>query len=395
MANRKVSLLWYCRTPRGWRRFPVISGRNGRIRQGVVMDQGEEVSYPEGRYELLVYEGRKPVYKRAGDNAADAMTARDREAHLLIARDSATAAGATLVEESTRAYLRRAAGLYIQDAENRKAMEAAQQARLVTDEFMQVCRKTFVDEVVKDDVYRFHRALRDRGCSDRTVANKHARLRSFLRFSGANLAEIMPPEPKYEAELPTIYSSDDIRSINAAADDYMRLVIEMGLKMGLRDQELMYAEWTDIDTQESVFRVQGKKHWDFQVKDSEQRDVPIPADLLERLMARRPKHPSTRLILGTDSDTPNTKLLRTLKRLAKRAGLNCKHCDGCEGRLQECRGWTLHKLRRTYMTTLLRNGLDLKTVQHYAGHADLASTMRYLRPASGKETQARINAIKW
>jgi hypothetical protein len=77
MANRKVSLLWYCRTPRGWRRF---TGH-----------QGVEVSYPEGRYELLVYEGRKPVYKRAGDNAADALTARDREAHMLVARESATA----------------------------------------------------------------------------------------------------------------------------------------------------------------------------------------------------------------------------------------------------------------------------------------------------------------
>jgi|HubBroStandDraft_5_1064220.scaffolds.fasta_scaffold34659_3 hypothetical protein len=80
MANRKVSLLWYCRTPRGWRRFTVVTGH-----------QGVEVSYPEGRYELLVYEGRKPVYKRAGDNAADALTARDREAHMLVARESATA----------------------------------------------------------------------------------------------------------------------------------------------------------------------------------------------------------------------------------------------------------------------------------------------------------------
>jgi integrase len=34
-------------------------------------------------------------------------------------------------------------------------------------------------------------------------------------------------------------------------------------------------------------------------------------------------------------------------------------------------------------------------VQHYAGHSDLASTMRYLRPASTSETQDRINAIKW
>jgi hypothetical protein len=32
--------------------------------------------YPDGRYEIRLYENRKKVYKRAGDNAADAMAAR-------------------------------------------------------------------------------------------------------------------------------------------------------------------------------------------------------------------------------------------------------------------------------------------------------------------------------
>jgi integrase len=163
----------------------------------------------------------------------------------------------------------------------------------------------------------------------------------------------------------------------------------------LRDQEMMYAEWTDIDWQHSVFRVQGKPHWDFKVKDSEQRDIPIPSDLLGRLKDWHKSHPQTRLIIGTENNTPNEKLLRTLKRLAKRAELNCQQCEGCKGELKECQNWTLHKLRRTYATTLLRNGLDLKTTQHYMGHADLASTMRYLRPASAAETQTRINAIRW
>jgi site-specific recombinase XerD len=44
---------------------------------------------------------------------------------------------------------------------------------------------------------------------------------------------------------------------------------------------------------------------------------------------------------------------------------------------------------------LLRNGLDLSTVQRFMGHSDLASTMRYLRPASTAASQDAINAIKW
>jgi hypothetical protein len=57
VPNLKAVLLWYCRTPRGWRRFPVLLGRNNRIRHTFVTDQGKEISYTEGRYQILVYEG--------------------------------------------------------------------------------------------------------------------------------------------------------------------------------------------------------------------------------------------------------------------------------------------------------------------------------------------------
>jgi integrase len=395
MSNRKVSLLWYCRSPRGWRRFPVVMGRNNRIRHTFVMDKGVEMSYPDGRYELLTYKGRKPVYERAGNNAADALALQKRKSHLMVAKDSAVAAGATLVEEEQRKSIRKSADLYVQDCKNRNAIEAAMQSKLVTSEFIETCRKTFVDEVGKDDIYRFHKALEERGCGDRTRANKHARLKSFLRFAGVDTKELMPPAPKYEITLPTIYTHGEIRAIRQAANDYMKLVIEIGLTLGLRDQEIMYAEWGDLDWQHSTYRVRSKKHWNFKVKDSEQLDIPCTADLMAMLMARHESFPKSRLIVPTAADRPNAKMLRALKRFARRAGLNCGECEGCLGKNKECRNWTLHKLRRTYCTTLLRNNFDLKTVQVLMGHEDLASTMRYLRGASTEETQARINAVKF
>ena len=106
-------------------------------------------------------------------------------------------------------------------------------------------------------------------------------------------------------------------------------------------------------------------------------------------------HPKATPPLATKGGYPNQKLLRTLKRLAKKEKLNCNRCEACKCNLGECQEWTLHKFRRTYCTTLLRLGLDLRTVQAYMGHADMASTMRYLRPASSAEAQDRINAIRW
>ncbi len=392
--SKAVALMWYCRTEKGWRRFPVVLGGNNRIKHGFVSHNGIQTQYSEGRYQIRAYQNRKKVYKNAGDNPADAMAARDREASLVAAKESAGAAGVKIVEEPGRVYLRKAALRFEDDAKDRKAFEAAEVNRLVTAEFIAVTGRTYADEVTRDDVLKFHKALRARGLSDRTVSNKHKRLASFFKFCKMD-KEILPPCPKFEKKIPNAYSKDDNKKILEAADDYMRMVIELGLKCGLRDQEIRHFEWSDIHWEDSILRVSSKPHWGFKVKDSEERDIPIPSDLLRHLRARRKTHPDSKLVLPTSGGKPNRKLLRTLKRLAKNAGLNCGVCDGCKGKAGECQQWTLHKLRRSYCTGLLRNGVDVATAQRYMGHADLESTMRYLQPAAAKESQRTINAIKW
>lgn len=394
MPNQTVTLMRRCRTEDGWKFYPAAVGKNGRIRPEYVVIEGKQVHFPTGYYALRFYEGRKLKYENVGENPASALNAKLSKEKLLTAKIAAKQAGVTLVEVPGRTYLRRAAKLYAQDRTDAGALEAARQAENVTDEFIACCGKTFVDEVTKDDVVTYHRWLRKQGRTDRTVANKHQRLRSFFRFAGIDVA-IMPQKPKYEKELPTVYTAEQVSALLGKADAYMTLVIGLGMKCGLRELEMVYLEWPDIHWADKVLRVQGKLHWKFKVKDSEQRDVPIPDDLLALLKAWHAKHKQTRLVLGTKKDRPNMHMLRQLKRLVNRAELNCGACDGCTTHIKECQDWTLHKLRRTYATTLLRNGIDLRTVQHFMGHADLASTMRYLRPASTSETQSRINAINW
>lgn len=101
------------------------------------------------------------------------------------------------------------------------------------------------------------------------------------------------------------------------------------------------------------------------------------------------------LILATKNHKPNTELLRAFKRLARRSKLNCGRCEGCKSTSRECGEYTLHRFRKAYITTLLRNGTDLRVLQAHPGHKDLASTMRYLRPAAGEEGRAKANAVKW
>ena len=57
-----------------------------------------------------------------------------------------------------------------------------------------------------------------------------------------------------------------------------------GSRVGTGDQEVQSAEFTDISWHESVYRVRSKPQCGFTVKDYEQRDIPIPLDLLDELI---------------------------------------------------------------------------------------------------------------
>jgi integrase len=380
-----------------WRRSPAARGANGRVKPGHALVNGEAIPVENGTYDLRHTVDRKTVYSPAGKRGAVADAKRTQlEITKSIVAQAAGNPDIEVVEKTDRATLKDTAAAYIKDAEGRNAHEAADKARLVTIEFKGLMRrrkKFHVDQIVRDDFFFYHAALRARGCADRTVANGHERLASWLRFGGIDKKNI-PPTPKYEDKLPTIYTSDQTRGMLAAADPYMRVCILLGLKCGLRDQELMHLEFRDLNWEDKTLRVQAKEEWAFFPKAWEQRDIPISDDLLEELHCWQNRREGQAIVLGTKNRKPNTKLLRTLKRLVYRASLNCGRCDSCR-KLKECQEFTLHRFRRTYLTTLLRNGIDIRTVQAYAGHKDIASTMRYLTPASGPEALARLNLVKW
>jgi integrase len=398
MANKKVTVVRYCKVECGgeksvWKRYPAAQGKNGRIRPGWVVVNGQPVHCPVGHYELRHYEGRRLRYTNAGDDAQEATNAKERMEWLLAAHVAADNAGVKVVEDDDRKLLRKSAALYIQDRKNQGKMEAAVQAQNVTDEFVAYTGKTYLDELTKEDIYAFHARCRKHGLSDRTVANKHDRLKAFLRFAGVDVKTVMPPRPKYEKKLPTIYTAEKVATLLSVLEGSMRIAIGFGMMCGLRAEEIAHLEWPDVEWSDKMLRVRGKPHWQFIIKDSEQREIPIPDALLNDLQLWRQEHGNARLILGTKSARPNTHILRQFKRFINRVGLNCKVCPGCNSKNKECGEWNLHTLRRTYATTVLRERHDVATVQRLLGHSDLASTMRYLRPAGNKEIHASINAI--
>lgn len=375
-----VSLVWRTKTDAGWKYFPVVMGRNGRIRKGIVKVDGKEVSYPDGHFEVRYYEGRKTKYKNVGADSTEAVNECDRMQHLSDARGSAASAGVSVVEPATRKTIKAEAARWVKDTEDRGAKEAAQVNRTALAKFQYANpRLAFLDEITAESAVAFWNFLRKQGKSDRTVYNAHMRLTGFLRFAGIDYKAWRLRAPKFEKKLPNVYTQDEIdRMLAACKRDYNRVLITMLAKTGLRDQELMHLCWTDVDLVEGKLRVSAKPQYDWMIKDYEQRDILLPPALVGLLKAWRKSNPDSKLVLGTLNDKPNTKFLLAVKSIAKKSGiLNA----------------TLHRFRRTYGTTLLRGGMDLRTVQLMLGHSDMESTMRYLSPATGDEVRSKINAI--
>jgi integrase len=400
MANLKVTLVRLCKTAEGWRRYPAAIGPKGKVKPGIVLVAGKEVHYPNGRYQLRSYEGSRMVYKDVGLHAADAVVAQKRKTNLLKLRDVSVKAGVKPPEEaSDRINLQAAYERFVQAAEDRGSVVAAQHYRSGLREFLDVCKKTYADELVPEDMLIYLRALRKRGLHDRTMFDRHSEVRWFytaLGFDSKAVKILAGRAPRYEKKLVEKYTDEEIRNFFGSLTDLQFIVaFELLLKCGLRERELTNLEWTSVDLTIGVLRVRANARTGFKVKDAEERIVTIPDDLLGRLKTLRSQRPSQVLVVKGRGDKPRMALLDTLKRLVRQAGLNCGTCDGCLSPRPGCKNWWLHKFRATYITKLQASKMELRSVMALSGHSSLKSVLRYLAPAESEVIRAQVNAVKF
>lgn len=397
MSNRKVTLLKYVKTEKGWRRLHVAIAKNGRVRPHYVIVDGVDEFHPEGHYELKYYDGGKAVYRAVGEDPAEGLAIRDQQARLLVAQTAAKAAGIPIEENSTRMNLAQARDAFMQRLrlKNRDKETISAYGYLIA-EFLRLSAKCYPEEITDIDLLRFCQSQRERGLAERTVYNHFAHIRAFLRSCGVDVKKLIPEKkdlPQKNDPLPEAYTQEEVEKFLAACNSARdRMVFEFFLKTGVREKELAYAEWSDIRWTEGVLLVQNKPHYDFHTKTGKPRKITLEAVLLEKLAAWRRCRPNTRFVFGTKTDKPNGHFLEACKRTAHRAGLNCGHCAPCLEK-DECERWYLHKFRATFATWSLRGGVDLRTVQLALGHTKIEMTERYLAPAEGPAAQAKMNAV--
>jgi integrase len=220
-----------------------------------------------------------------------------------------------------------------------------------------------------------------------TVSNKLRRMSQWQRWSmklepGKGLITVgdAPIDDDTEVEE---YTREELDKFFAACKPDEHLLFTFFLESGFREKEVSTLPWSDLNLTTGIVKVQKRPEYGFTPKNRMSRSVKLPTVLAARLTIWRSQNLTAKLVFPSlIPDVPDGHMLRRLKQVAKRAGLNADE-------------WWLHKFRATYATGLLRGGMDIKQVQVLLGHRDIGSTMKYLAAIHVERMGTQIDSIQF
>ncbi len=220
-------------------------------------------------------------------------------------------------------------------------------------------------------------SLRRSGAKPRSIALKVAALRSFYRYLLAQgLCSDNPAlylsVPKAARSLPKNLNVDQLNHLLSfdSQDDILacrdKAMLELFYSSGLRLEELVNANISDIDWSQQLLRVTGK--------GSKQRIVPVGSVALNALRdwlaqrpafsAKLPEDDADALFVSKQHKRISSRHVRERVQLwARQQGLNQKLHP--------------HMLRHSFASHMLESSQDLRAVQELLGHANLSTTQVY------------------
>jgi integrase len=380
MANREVNLTKRVQTPHGWRYCRVLVSSNGRVKPDVVIVNGKQERHAEGAYYMEWREGSKRVRLSIGKDPADASARRQRKEAELNALNN----GVSVLPENGNGHPSVAAAVarFLEETELTKKPKTLAAYTTALNYFTESCPKIYLQDIDRTDLLKFSAFLRDKKKqAPRSVYNKFENVMTFLKANRIRGLVGKNDWPRYTEEEPEMYEPEDLDKLFAACDAEEKLWYEFFLMTGMREQEVMYTYWSDINLVHATVRVSHKPDRGWTPKAYKEREIPIPARLVKSLKTWRAKaDKNCSLVFPTAGCNPKLDFLDCLKAVADRAKLGDEN-------------FWLHKFRATFATKCLWAGIDLRTVQQWLGHSDMESTMRYLKPSRSAEVRGKVNQI--
>src|SRR4051794_14123796 len=242
---------------------------------------------------------------------------------------------------------------------------------------------------------RYAGVISERGLSKSSVARKIASIRAFYRhlvqrgLLEANPADLVAT-PKKDQYLPRVLKPAEaagvLDAIPAGTPLELRdgALFEVAYGCGLRAEELVNLDVSDLDPDAEEMRVTGK--------GSKTRIVPAGEPVwkaLERYLDRaRPQ------LAKTADDGRRAEPALFLSKSGRRLSTSDvrRRLSVSTRRAGSGPGVTPHTLRHSFATHLLEGGADLRTIQELLGHASISTTQTYTRIESGRLRRAYAKA---
>jgi len=228
-----------------------------------------------------------------------------------------------------------------------------------------------IKKIDRQEISRYLSNLSAEGKKPSSVARTLASLKGWCTWQKAAGMIVSDPcqslqGPQKAKYLPQILTIAEIELLyQAGTTAKEKLIVELLYGAGLRVSELVQLSWADINLSRGSIKCFGK--------GSKERIVPIGKQALQALEIykaeltkgkRKKINTSSPLLTGRGSKRLTRLVVwQTIKRLAKRAGINKKLSP--------------HTLRHSFATHLLENGADLRSVQELLGHASITTTQLY------------------
>jgi len=393
----KVRLLKQIKIDNRWILAPVLFDAKSRVRRDRVRVNGSEELHPEGNYYLEWWDQGKRSREAVGPDAWSAADrARHKQVELAAVRNGLIREPAPAAEGQDRITLNAALEAYLEYVRYHRALRTFRTYRPILYAFKSFCTKAYIDQVERQDLLDFATHCKQQGQKGKSIYNKLVVLSQVLKQYGKR--KLLGPSdwPSFVETVRPIYEDWELEKLFRACTADEEIRFKFYLMSGFRDAEGRFITWRDVDFKNMAVRVTAKAYWQFAPKNWEEREVPVPAKLIELLKKFKPVDAKQDdPVFPSETGRPDGAMLEKLKAVAYRAKLNCGHCVTKHGnKCSEgayCSRWFLHKFRHTYATRHLQDGIDIRTLQQWMGHRDIASTMVYLKGLRNRDVQQRID----
>jgi site-specific recombinase XerD len=245
------------------------------------------------------------------------------------------------------------------------------------------------DQATEDQLRKYLLHLRDsRNLAPSTINVAQQALKRFFRITCPRDWPVLKlARVQTELKLPVVISVDEVHTLLKLIEKpSMRCFFTVVYAMGLRLQEALNLQVTDIDSKRSLVHIH-------RGKGAKDRLVPLPKSTYEELRAYWVRHRNPVWIFPAEGR--NHKLAPTADKPMSESSVQDVIVAVLKQLKWDNRGISTHTLRHCYATHLLEAGVNLRLIQKYLGHKHLTSTMIYLHITTvGEEAAiAKINTL--